>query len=192
MNVRACLILAVGAVAAASVQAQMYPTTLLDNTTGAADALFLGPPDDDFLGLGSAQVTYDFGASLVVNRPGLVDINVYEVDWGSPEFDHMDILVSSDGVVFTSVKASEQALVGMAGDAAHGSSSYGRSYDLGAFATVRYVRIDGLGTSPPGSTSGFDLDAIGAHEVVAVPEPAAGALLLAGLLTLGAWARRRP
>jgi hypothetical protein len=183
--------------AARATAAPMFPGVLSGNTTPAADAVFTGAPDDLYLGLGgTGVVTYDFGPSLrVVNRSGAVDINVYEVDFGAVEFALMGISVSMDGVAFTSIKASEASLVRIAGDSVHGNNSFGRSYDLGAFSAVRYVRITGLGGGASGGNAGFDLDAIGAHEVrrvqQQVPEPASSALVLAGLAFIARRARRR-
>ena len=174
----------------------IFPTVLSGNTTGMGDAFFTGPPDDTFVGIGSRDVTYDFGPFLVQNRPG-VDLNVYEVDWGVPEFEYMDILVSVDNVVYTSIWASGIPLVNanrIPGDSAHGDNAFGRSYDLGVFDNIRYVRIDGLGLADAGGTSYFDLDAIGAHEagaVVSVPEPGPSVLLLAGLAAVMARLARR-
>jgi hypothetical protein len=172
----------------------IFPTILSGNTTDALEAVFLGAPDDVFLGLGHGDVTYDFGANWVLNRPGLVDLNVYEVDWGGPEFNLMDVLVSTDGIAWTSIKGSETAIVRILGDSAHGNDAFARSYDLGAFSSVRYVRIDGLGEGEPGGTVGFDLDAIGAHDAMAVsviPDPGSTLLLLGiGLAGLRSWRKR--
>ena len=41
-----------------------FPTVLSGNTTSNADSIFLGAPDDTFLGLGADEVTYDFGLNL--------------------------------------------------------------------------------------------------------------------------------
>lgn len=186
---------ALGVLLAASLgQAQAqnnFPTVLIENGVGTNDSVFLGAPDDVYFGLGRAQVTYDFGDWHIVNRDNAVDLNVYEVDFGGPEFSLMTILVSQDGVDFTSIKASEQTLTRIDGDdARHTGDTFGKSYDLGALAWARYVRIDGLSNASPGSSNGFDLDAIGAHEVMAaVPEPATWALMLAGVG--GLLARRR-
>lgn len=80
------------------------------------------------------------------------------------------------------------------GDNIHSDNDFGRSYDLQAasipFASVRYIRIDGAGDGGSGSSTGFDLDAIGAHQVTAVPEPESYAMLMAGLGLLGFTARR--
>lgn len=186
---------ALGALLAASLgQAQAqnsFPTVLIENGVGTNDSVFLGAPDDVYLGLGRAQVTYDFGDWVIVNRDAAVDLNVYEVDFGSQEFSQMTVLVSQDGVNFISVKASEQNLVRIAGDnARHTGNTFGKSYDLGGLDWARYVRIDGLSNTNPGSSNGFDLDAMGAHEVMAaVPEPGTWALMLAGVG--GLLARRR-
>jgi hypothetical protein len=169
-------------VAGAPAGAGEFPTLLSENGTPAADTTFLGPPDDIFYGLGFAQVTFDFGAAAIVNRAAAVDLNVYEFNTSVAEFSLIDVLVSQDGLAFVSVKASEQAVVDIPGDEAHGSTGYARSYDLGGLAWARYVRIDGLDARPPSASNGFDLDAIGAHEVLSVvPEPGAWALMLAGL-----------
>ena len=82
-----------------------FPTVLSGNTTSQADSIFLGAPDDVFVGLGADEVTYDFGLNHVVNRVGSVDLNVYEVDFGAVEFGLMNILVSQDGITFESIKA---------------------------------------------------------------------------------------
>jgi hypothetical protein len=181
-----------------SAHAGFFPTTLAGNTTGIPGGTFLGAPDDTFVGIGGQSVTYDFGARVVLNRPGAVDFNVYEVDWGGPESGEADVLVSNDGIRFTSVWASGIVLTPgnrIAGDSGHGDNSFAQSYDLGSFASVRYIRIDGIGNGPAGgqvnATVGFDLDAVGAHQVAAIPEPETWALLLAGLGLLGLSARRR-
>jgi hypothetical protein len=169
-----------------------FPTVLSGNTTGQPDTVFLGPPDDAYRGLGADELTYDFGVQAVLNRAGAVDINVYEYDSSSAEFNAMTVLVSQDGVIFTSIKATEQPLVRTAGDnTSHTNNNFGRSYELGNLAWVRYVRIDGLGTGRAGGANGFDLDAIAAHEVMAVvPEPAAWLLMAAGLAAVGLQRRR--
>ena len=168
-----------------------FPTVLSGNTTSNADSIFLGAPDDTFLGLGADEVTYDFGPNHVINRAGLVDLNVYEVDFGAVEFGLMDILVSQDGITFESIKASQVALERITGDSVHGNNSFGKSYDLGSFDWVRYVKIDGTGSGRAGSTNDFDLDAIGAHEVTAIPEPSTWTMMLGGLLALAGVARRQ-
>ena len=121
----------------------------------------------------------------------MVDLNVYEVDFGAVEFGSMNILVSQDGITFESIKPSQVALERITGDSVHSSDSFGKSYDLGSFDWVRYVKIDGTGTGRAGGTNGFDLDAIGAHEVTAIPEPSTWAMMLGGLLALAGVARRQ-
>jgi hypothetical protein len=171
--------------------APMFPGTLFENTTGAAASIFTGAPDDTFLGLGGQIVTYDFGVNLIINRSGAVDFNIYEVDFGAVEFGSITVYASLDGVSWLDVSASQTTIVRITGDSAHGSDSFAKSYDLGSLAFARYIKIDGDGTAAAGSTSAFDLDAIGAHDVVAIPEPETYALLLAGLGLIGLAARRR-
>jgi hypothetical protein len=169
-----------------------FPAIVASNTTTGPDSRFIGAPDDQYFGLANREVTFDFGDYRVLNRPGAVDLNVYEYDTSTPEFQLMTVLVSQDGVAFTDIKASQVAVVDIPGDGAHGSTSFARSYDLGGLPWVRFVRVQGLSNTAPGQTAGFDLDAIGAHAVVAspVPEPAAGALMLAGVAGLLGWRRR--
>ena len=188
---RALPALALAALGSAA-SANNFPTLLLDNGTGGPDARFLGAPDDVYWGLADRAVTFDFGDFQVVNRAGAVDLNVYEYNTSVAEFNLMTVLVSQDGLSFTDIKASQVAVVDIPGDEAHGSTSFARSYDLGALPWVRYVRVQGLSSVPPGQNAGFDLDAIGAHAVMAaVPEPGSWAMMLAGLAAVGGLARRR-
>lgn len=183
------LTLSTGAVQAAS----GFGTALSDNGTGLPADAFLGPPDGNFAGLGAQSLTYDFGAWVVANRPGAPDLNVYEVNFGGPEFEFIDVLASADGISFISLKGSEGAIQALAGDEAHGGGVFGRSYDLGGLPWARYVRLVGTGNGEAGGTNYFDLDALGAHELAPspVPEPQAWALWLAGLGLVGsAWRRR--
>jgi hypothetical protein len=139
-----------------------FPRVLSENTTGAADSRFLGPPDDIMYGLGGQIVTYEFDCGFVYDGPGL-DITVYELDSGAPEFNTVDVLVSEDGLDFVSVKATETSAVNIPGDGQHGSNTYARSYDLdgSGILVARYVRLDGNGSGAAGSSAWFDLDAIG-------------------------------
>jgi hypothetical protein len=189
MHHRPKIIVAAALLAAATqATAGYFPTVLSDNGTNAPDSTFLGAPDGRDSGLGFAEVTYDFGDFRIANRAALVDLNVYELSNSVAEFSLIDVLVSQDGLAFVSVKASERAVVDIPGDESHGSTSFARSYDLGGLGWARYVRIDGLDPRAPGVNIGFDLDAIGAHEVMApVPEPGTWALMLGG----AAWLARR-
>jgi hypothetical protein len=190
-SLRALSGLALAALGGAA-SASNFPTLLLDNGTGGDDARFLGAPDDAYWGLANRAVTFDFGDFQVVNRAGAVDLNVYEYNTSVAEFNLMTVLVSQDGLSFIDIKASQVAVVDIPGDEAHGSTSFARSYDLGALPWVRHVRVQGLSNVTPGQNAGFDLDAIGAHEVMAaVPEPGSWALMLAGLACVGGLARRR-
>jgi hypothetical protein len=144
-----------------------FPVTLAENTTGAEDSRFTGPPDDVYYGLGGQIVTYEFDCGFVVDEAG-PDFTVYEYDDGVVEFELIDVLVSEHGTDFTSVKDTEIAAVNIPGDEQHGSNNFARSYDLegSGIAVARYVRVDGDGTGSSGSGTGFDLDAIGAvHKV---------------------------
>jgi hypothetical protein len=140
-----------------------FPVTLAENTTGAADSRFTGPPDDVYYGLGGQIVTHEFDCGFVVDEPG-ADLTVYELDGGSAEFHLVDVLISEDGVEFVSVKATESSAVNIPGDEQHGSNGFARSYDLegSGTAVARFVRLDGNGSGAAGSSTGFDLDAIGA------------------------------
>lgn len=183
------------AAAAHAASVGYYPTALSVNTTGASDSRFTGAPDDQFYGLGGQVVTYDFGTTSIVDGTG-ADFNVYEVDWGTLEFDQVQISVSNDGVTFFNVSSTYYPAVDLVGDDAHGDANFRRAYDLADIAalasngisSIRYVRFDGTGTGAAGETTGFDLDAIGAVNFqsppAAVPTPAAAT---AGMVLLGAF-----
>lgn len=139
-----------------------------DEAFDATDEIFTGPPDNDFLGIGNASVLYDFGSPIIVDGAG-PDFNVYEESVvGAPEFASIDVLVSADGAAFTTVKGSESSVVRIPGDEALTDDEFARSYDLaaaGLFA-IRFVFVDGLDSSPACGNCGFDLDAIGAINLV--------------------------
>lgn len=175
---------------AAAAQAQAnWPALLASNTTGFADSVFLGPPDGSFVGLGSAQVTFDFGDLVIVNRYDtingldLTDFNLYEWNSGPGNVNSAIVLVSQDGVNFFEATPRVGITQRIPGDGVTGVTRiHGRN--LGALEWARYVRIQGTVALPPGGTNGFDFDALGAFELIpasAVPEPATGALMLAGV-----------
>jgi hypothetical protein len=187
----------VAATALATTQAQAnWPAVLSGNTTGFADSYFLGPPDDVFVGLAAAQVTFDFGPTMVIaNRFGTgntlaPDINVYESGF-TTESHLMRILVSQDGMAFTDITSQSGGVTQRIPGDNLGDLPGMRNYDLGDLPWVRYVRIQGLGTGLPGGTNGFELDTVGAFGLMPappVPEPGTWALMLAGVAVL---ARRR-
>jgi hypothetical protein len=122
-----------------------------------------------------------------LDQPNEPDFNVYEVDFGVPEFGAMDVLVSANGVSFFSVKSSEGPVKKVSGDDAHGNPDFARSYDLSGTGLdrVRFIRIIGAGDEPAGGTNGFDLDAIGALKTVLVEcHSPHGDLTRDGLVTL--------
>ena len=140
-----------------------FTFTLFENTTTGDDSRFIGPPDDTFYGLGGQIVTYEFDCGLIIDGPG-PDITVYEIDGGTAEFNYMTVWVSQDGVTFHNIDSARFNAINIPGDETHGNNSFARSYDLypSGLNWVRYVRIDGDGTGGSGSSTGFDLDAIGA------------------------------
>ena len=144
-----------------------FPVRLAQNTTTADASRLVGPPDDVFWGLGGQIVTYEWTCGRIVDGSG-PDLTVYEVDGGDDEFESVSVLVSDDGVTFQDITGSMVAGVRIAGDAAHGGILFRRSYDL-AYAGVRrarFVKLDGAGTGGSGSSTGFDLDAIGAIHLI--------------------------
>ena len=78
------------------------------------------------------------------------------------------VLVSGNGIDFLSVKSSEGPVVRIPGDEAHGDDAFARSYDLSGTEMfgVRYIRIDGNGSGSAGPMTEFDLDAVGAINIV--------------------------
>ncbi len=141
---------------------EQFPTVLAENTTGFPDFIYTGPPDDSHIGIGGQIVTYDFGDNGVIDGEG-PDFNIYEVDFGVPEFAIIDVLVSVDGTSYISVKDTEAPVVHIPGDEMHSNAAFARSYDLSAIVpnAVRFIRIDGVGNGAAGGNNGFDLDAIG-------------------------------
>jgi hypothetical protein len=197
------LTLAVGATDALAATA-VFGSKLSQNTTGLAASLFLGAPDGDssnsgvnWAGIGGQILTFDFENIRIVNGVG-GDFNIYEVDFGSPEFNFISVAVSEDGTNFFTLSNSAPSRVAMVpvdNDPGHINNSFALAYDIAAsgFTAVRFVRIDGAGGGVAGNAAGFDLDAIGAvnfEQVAAVPVPAAAWLLSSALAGLGL-ARRR-
>jgi len=171
----------------------LYATVLAGNTTGQSDDLFTGAPDDSYLGIGSQSITYDLEGYRLVDGTG-ADFNIYEVDSGNVEFSIVDVLVSSDNLTFTSVKASEASVFNLAGDERHSNSAFARSYDLGGFTDIRYVRVQGLSGGAAGNDRGFDLDAMGGINFTAppaVPEPGIWAMMIGGFGAAGSSLRRK-
>lgn len=185
----------------------LFPGALLDQNTifsdtdvgtailGAPDATDpgqqIGSSDKRFLGLGNATVTFDFGLAAIVDGTG-GDFNIYELPIPAVEFHFIgQVLVSANGVDFFDVKASEGAGVALDNDGGV-NLAFVRSYDISgvvgslAGGEARYVRLVGSNANSAGSTSGFDLDAIGAINftgaATSIPAPPALALFLAGLV----------
>jgi hypothetical protein len=165
-------------------------------------ASFLGAPDDLFAGIGGQWVLYSFNEVRIYDGPG-PDLNVYEVDFGGPEFGSVAIEVSADGITFFNISGSAAAAVDLVGDNAHGDPAFRRSFDVGAAVVglgateFQYLRVRGLGTGPINGTDFFDLDAVGLVNwkepavVGGIPEPATWAMLIAGFGMVRASLRRR-
>lgn len=180
-----------------------FGTSLSSNTTGLADSLFLGAPDGldgnngtAWSGIGGQVIVFDFEDIRIVDGVG-GDFNVYEVDFGVQEFNAISVAVSEDGTNFftlANVAPSRVAVVEVDNDPGHTDDVFARAYDIAAsgFTSVRFVRIDGNGGAAAGSTTGFDLDAVGAvnFEQVPVPVPAAIWMLSSALAGL-AFTRRK-
>jgi hypothetical protein len=183
---------------AAAAQAQAnWPSLLASNTTGVAESVLLGPPDGSYVGLGSAQVTFDFGDMVIVNRDDiasgldLTDFNLYEWNGGPGNVNAAIVLVSQDGVNFFEATPRIGLTQRIPGDSVTGVTRiHGRN--LGGLEWARYVRVQGTSSLPPGGTNGFDFDALGSFQLMpasAVPEPSMWILMLAGVAWL---VRRRP
>ncbi|MDU8946459.1 VPLPA-CTERM sorting domain-containing protein [Ovoidimarina sediminis] len=190
----------VGAIAVAATDAAaatlLTTDTIVENTTIYSDATYIGAPDDYYGGIGGQIVTFDFGDDRIVNGSGS-DLNVYEVDFGSPEFGSISVFASLDGISYFDITTSVGTVVDVDGDEIHSNSSFARSYDLdGVLEAARYIRIDGSGTGGSGFQVGFDLDAIGAvnyvlgDSVPPVPLPASFPLLLGAFGILALYRRR--
>ncbi|MHC4089168.1 MAG: FG-GAP repeat protein, partial [Planctomycetota bacterium] len=143
-------------------ECEPFPTALSQNTSGEPDDIFLGPPDDVWLSIGSDLVEYDLGDLLVVDGEG-PDLSVYEFETGQAEFELIDVQLSEDGEHFVSVGEPSQPVVRLPGDGARGVNKYIRSYDLAGtgLTEARYARVVGLGDGYGDDGPGFELDAIG-------------------------------
>jgi hypothetical protein len=129
--------------------------------------VFLGAPDDVAGILGTAAVELDLDPRQIVDKPG-PDFNVYELRTGWDGFGLIDVLVSTDGVTFVSVKASESPGVSIPGDGVRTvTPASRRAYDLATagLSTARYVRIVGV-EAKTADGGDFDLDAVGAIHYV--------------------------
>ncbi len=164
-----------------------FPVVLSENTTGFPDTVYTGPPDDNHIGLGGQTVTYDFDPFVIVDLPG-PDFNIYEVDFGAPEFGSMTVAVSLDGINFVDVSATASAVVPIPGDETHSNDAFARSFDLAGSGLdeVRFVRVDGNGDGAAGGNNGFDLEAMGAINLAlagAPPPPPLITLAFEGVVT---------
>ena len=178
-----------------------FPSSLLDNTTGFADSVFLGAPNGNngnvgsaWVGIGGKVVTFEFTDFSIFDGPGS-DIYVYEVDVGANEFSLADFSFSQDGINFFLVDSSIAAIVPVDNDPGHTNDTFARSFDLlgTGLDWARYFRIDGNGTGNAGGSTGFDLDAVGAvnFESTLVPVPAAVWLFGSALASLATLRRRK-
>jgi hypothetical protein len=186
-------ILALLVVSSPATASPIFPNVLSTNTTGFADSIFTGVPDDIVQGLSTNYLIYDLGTLRINNITG-VDINVYEYDVFTSEFAFVDILISSDGVTFTSIKPTQTNLVRITGDGAHAGGNFAKSYDIGpsGLTNIRYIKLQGLGNngSPCCLRQGFDLDAIGIHSATPADVPEPSTLYLVGTslsLALAGW-----
>ena len=165
-----------------------FPTTVYFTPYNpSTEAKFTGAPDDlgtNLQGLDGMQVIYDFtGGNAIQNVVG-GDINLYELDWGTVQFDYISVYVSNDMNTWYNITATRAAGVDIVGDEAHGGGQYFQSYDLnGVLAFAKYLKLVGS------SISGFDLDAVAA--VNSVPVPGAVWLLGSGLIGLMGLRRRK-
>jgi hypothetical protein len=128
----------------------------------------------------SASVTYDLGSVKLINKMAL---------WNeeSSGIGLLDLLVSSDGVNFSTL------LSGLM-PTDNSESSY--FADVFTFATTsfRYIQMDMSRCPQPLILASFESCAIGEvafNQVAAIPVPAAGWLMIAGLGGLAALRRRK-
>lgn len=153
----------------------------------------LGAPDYAGAGCNSSTCTYASlgdGGSITVqfidNRltgsgSAALDLWIFEI---GPDVEDTFIEISKDGVNFFSVGAVTGSTRGVDIDA----------FGFGINDRFAFVRLTDNGDldGQTGATVGADIDAIGAiSSVAAVPEPGTWAMMVGGLLLLGAAARRR-
>ncbi len=138
-----------------------FAARLRENTAGAPDHVFLGPPDGICHGLGTSVLEYDLAPQRLRDGPG-PDLSVYEGVGGGAEFERLNVQVSADGIDYVSILGSQAPLVRIEGDDVC-TVHFGRSYDLAGsgLRSVRYVRLLGRNSDTGDRQSGFDIDAVG-------------------------------
>lgn len=140
------------------------------------------------LGTNSAAVTYDLGAVTSVNKMALWNEETSGIGV-------LDLLVSSDGITFTSLLSGLLPTDNpLTPDGFGGFVPY--MADVFTFATTsfRYITLNMGGCPQPITGNVFESCAIGEvafNQVAAVPVPAAGFLLVGALGGLAALRRRR-
>lgn len=132
-------------------------------------------------GIGSATVTYDFGAVRTFDRFAL---------WNeeSSGIGRLNILGSTDGITFSSI------LAGLTPpDNPLGPNDYSATVFGFAASSARYFRME-MSQCPqpdPGSFQGCAIGEVAFRSANVVPEPSSYALVATGLLSLGVLSRRR-
>jgi hypothetical protein len=130
-------------------------------------------------GTSAASVTYDLGAKLLIDKMAL---------WNeeSSGIGLLDLLVSDDGISFTSL---------LSGLLPTDNPLADYKADVFGFAATafQYIRLDMSGCPQPivGSFPACAIGEVAFNKVSTVPVPAGGLLLLAGLGGLGVLRRRK-